>query len=92
MTRHHARRAIIVLEAPWELDDKDANRSSVLTFIEGVAKFAGDMEVLHANFYDKSSFKYALKCLCKTRYQNAIVYIAAHGGRGKSARFRCPIY
>ncbi|MGI4721121.1 MAG: hypothetical protein ACRYGO_08015 [Janthinobacterium lividum] len=83
MTRHHARRAIIVLEAPWELDDKDANRTSVLPFIEGVAKLAGDTEVLHANFYDGSSFAYALKCLCKTQYQNAIVYIAAHGWKGQ---------
>lgn len=83
MTRHHARRAIIVLEAPWELDDKDANLTSVLPFIEGVAKFAGDTEVLHANFYDKSSFGYALKCLCKVHYQNAIVYIAAHGWKGR---------
>jgi hypothetical protein len=83
MTRHHARRAIIVLEAPWELDAKDANRTSVLPFIEGVAKLAGDTEVLHANFYDESSFRYALKCLCKNRYQNAIVYIAAHGWKGR---------
>lgn len=37
------------------------------------------MEVFHANFYDKSSFKKALNCLAKTRYQNAIIYIAAHG-------------
>ena len=83
MKRQHSRRAIIVLEAPWELDDKDANRTSVLPFIEGIAKFAGDTEVLHANFYDKSSFNHALKCLCKAHYRNAIVYIAAHGSNGR---------
>lgn len=38
-------RAIIVLEAPWALDDTDANRTSVLPFVEGVAKYAGDTEV-----------------------------------------------
>jgi hypothetical protein len=83
MKRQHSGRAIIVLEAPWELDDKDANRTSVLPFIEGIAKFAGDTEVLHANFYDKSSFNHALKCLCKAHYRNAIVYIAAHGSNGR---------
>lgn len=76
-----AHRAIFVLESPWGLDKSDANRSSVLPFIEGIAKFAGDVEVLHANFYDKSSFGKALECLAKTRYENALVYIAAHGGK-----------
>jgi hypothetical protein len=50
-----------------------------MPFIEGVGKFAGDVEVFHANFYDKSSFKKALTCLAKTKYENALVYIAAHG-------------
>lgn len=76
---HSAGRAIFVLESPWNLDAGDANRTSVLPFIEGVAKFAGDMEVFHANFYDTSSFKKALQCLAKTRYENALIYIAAHG-------------
>lgn len=79
MKKPHAHRAILVLESPWGLDDADANRSSVIPFIEGVAKLAGDTEVFHANFYDKSSFAKALDCLCKTRYRNTTVYIAAHG-------------
>jgi len=83
MPKHHAHRAILVLEAPWSLDHSDANRSSVLPFIEGVAKYAGDTEVFHANFYDESSFRAALGCLCKTRYSNTIVYIAAHGSKRK---------
>lgn len=83
MPKHHANRAILVLESPWGVDDDDANRSSVLPFIEGVAKYAGDTEVFHANFYDKSSFRKALECLCKTRYSNTTVYIAAHGSRSK---------
>lgn len=76
---HSTRRAIFILESPWELDNGDANRTSVLPFIEGVGKFSGDVEIFHANFYDKSSFKKALSCLAKTRYENAVVYIAAHG-------------
>lgn len=83
MKKPHAHRAILVLESPWGLDDSDANRSSVLPFIEGVAKYAGDTEVFHANFYDVSSFKKALECLCKTKYSNTTVYIAAHGSAGK---------
>lgn len=77
--KHSAHRAIFVLESPWELDAGDANRTSVLPFIEGIGKFAGDVEVFHANFYDKSSFKKALSCLAKTKYENAVIYIAAHG-------------
>ena len=48
-----ARRAILVLESPWELDGTDMNRSSVLPFVEGVAKLAENTDVFHANFYDK---------------------------------------
>lgn len=78
---HSTSRAIFVLESPWELDAGDANRTSVIPFIEGVAKFSGDVEVLHANFYDESSFQKALACLTKTRYSNAILYVASHGSR-----------
>jgi len=84
MKIHHTHRAILVLESPWELDNEDANRSSVLPFIEGVAKLAGDTEVFYANFYDKSSFVKALNCLCKTKFQNTTVYVAAHGYKKKT--------
>lgn len=73
------RRAILVLESPWELDSHDANRSSVLPFIEGIAKLAENTDVFHANFYDLKSFKQALECLLKIEFCNAIVYVAAHG-------------
>lgn len=82
MPRKYANRAIIVLESPWELDSADANRSSVLPFIDGIAKLTGDTDVLHANFYDESSLLLAAQCLAKSRHRNAIVYIAAHGGGG----------
>lgn len=72
-------KAVLVLECPWGLDDGDTNRSSVLPFIDGIAKLAGDTEVFHANFYDKSSFTKALDYLCKIKFQSTVVYIAAHG-------------
>jgi len=84
--RQHANKAILILEQPWELDDGDANRSSVLPFIEGVAKMVGDIEVYHANFYDKRSFVKALDCLCKTKFKNTTVYIAAHGYKKKAGK------
>ncbi|MCA1773838.1 MAG: hypothetical protein LC677_15020, partial [Halomonas sp.] len=65
MSTRHASRAILVLESPWELDSQDANRSSVIPFVQGVAKLTGDTDVHHANFYDKKSFEMALECLCK---------------------------
>lgn len=79
MVRHSSRRAILVLECPWEMDDADSNRTSVAPFVEGISKLAGDTEVYHANFYDKSSFIKALDCLCKRRFENTTVYVAAHG-------------
>ena len=82
--RKHSNKAILILESPWELDSNDANRSSVLPFVEGVAKLVGDIEVYHANFYDESSFGKALDCLCKTRFKNTVVYIAAHGYKKKA--------
>lgn len=83
MPRNHANRAIIVLECPWELDARDANRSSVLPFLEGVAKLAGDTDVLHANFCDELSLIHAYNFLAKSRHKNAIMYIAAHGAHGQ---------
>jgi hypothetical protein len=83
MPKKYANRAIIVLESPWELDAADANRSSVLPFIDGIAKLTGDTDVLHANFYDASSLLLAAKCLAKSRHRNAIVYVAAHGSDGR---------
>lgn len=81
--KHRSSRAIFVLESPWELDDGDANRTSVLPFVEGVAKLSGDTEVLYANFYDESSFDKALSILAKCFYKNSIVYLAAHGLKNK---------
>lgn len=79
MSLRHASRAILVLESPWEMDDRDANRSSVIPFVEGVAKLTGDTDVHYANFYDEHSFDKALECLCKGELDSRIVYIAAHG-------------
>ena len=77
--------AVIVLENPWELDPTDAHRSSVLPFIEGVAKFHEDTRVYYANFYDKKSFSSALDILCKNDFDNIVVYIASHGQKNKLA-------
>lgn len=72
-------RAIYVLEGPWDLYDEDANKSSVLPFIEGMAKIYADVEVYHSRFYNKNSFCAALDAMCKLKHKNAIVYISAHG-------------
>ncbi len=75
--------AILVLESPWGLDEKDNNRSSVVPFMQGIAKYTGDTEVFHANFYDKKSFDYALDCITREGFKNTIIYIAAHGYEDK---------
>ena len=81
MAKNKSNKAILVLESPWQLDDGDANRSSVIPFIEGIAKLAGDTDVYYANFYDLASFRKAFECLCKLKHKNTIVYVAAHGHR-----------
>ncbi|MEL7895849.1 hypothetical protein [Vreelandella neptunia] len=50
MSIRHANRVILVLESPWELDDRDSNRSSVIPFVQWVAKLTGDTDVHYANF------------------------------------------
>lgn len=85
MSKKHesTRRAILVLESPWAMDKSDCYRASVLPFVEGIAKFAEETDVYHANFYDKKSFQQALSSLCTVRFSNAIVYVAAHGDPNK---------
>ena len=73
--------AILVLESPWKLDDHDAHRSSVLPFVQGIAKMHGNTEVYCLNFYNKNSFDLALECLCRQKFDNTIVYVAAHGSK-----------
>lgn len=75
--------AILILEAPWGLYDTDSNIASVLPFFEGMTKLYDNVDVFHANFYDIHSFELAFQHLAKTRYDNTIVYIAAHGYKGK---------
>lgn len=74
--------AILVLESPWEFG-ADPNRTSVLPFVEGIAKLHGNTEVYFANFYDDKSFEKALDCLCRVEFKNTIVYVAAHGDKRK---------
>ncbi|MCU6667387.1 hypothetical protein M8013_01235 [Enterobacteriaceae bacterium H4N4] len=76
-----SKNAILVLESPWKLDDYDANRSSVLPFVQGIAKMHGNTEVYSLNFYNKASFDLALECLCRQKFDNTIVYVAAHGSK-----------
>lgn len=78
-----SKNAILVFESPWKLDDYDANRSSVLPFVQGIAKMHGDTEVYSLNFYNKKSFEIALECLCRQKFDNTLVYIAAHGSKSR---------
>ncbi|MBM3071869.1 hypothetical protein HV346_21865 [Enterobacter sp. RHBSTW-00994] len=79
MPKSKSKNCVLVIESPWGLDDYDANRSSVVPFIQGIAKMQGDTEVYFLNFYNKKSFDIALECLCRQRFENTIVYVAAHG-------------
>ncbi len=76
-------RAILVFEGPWSLDEYDQNRSSVLPFVEGIAKYSHSVEVFHTRFYDLKSFKSALQELTKVKFTNTVVYICAHGWKNK---------
>lgn len=84
MATQRTKGAILVLESPWGLDKHDANRSSVRPFIEGMAKYAGDIEVCHTTFYDEHSFEVGLDKLCRTPFNNTLVYVAAHGSETRA--------
>lgn len=88
MSRYLSKRAILVLESPWELDETDANRTSVLPFVEGIGRLTGDTVVHYANFYDKSSFEKGLECLCKGNLKGRIVYVAAHGEKDRIGKVK----
>ncbi|MBU2329067.1 MAG: hypothetical protein KJ755_17220, partial [Alphaproteobacteria bacterium] len=73
------RSAVLILEGPWNLDESDRNRSSVLPFFEGMAKQFSDVDIVHSRYYDLHSFRSAFDELASHQYDNAIVYVAGHG-------------
>lgn len=79
--------AVIILESPWELCNRDVNRSSVLPFVTGIQRFTPKasvpFEVFHANFYNASSFKHALHTLTGCQDYRYILYVASHGSTKK---------
>lgn len=74
--------AILILEAPWELNETDQNTVSVLPFFEGLERLCGNFDLYHSHFYESKSFEMALDNLTRVKYENTYVYIACHG-RGK---------
>ncbi|WP_196207946.1 hypothetical protein [Citrobacter sp. Res13-Sevr-PEB04-36] len=79
MPKSKSSNCILVIESPWKLDEHDSNRTSVVPFIQGIARLQGDTEVYFLNFYNKKSFEIALECLCMQVFRNTVVYVAAHG-------------
>jgi len=73
------KKAVVILEGPWDLYRNDINKSSVLPFFDGMAKSFNDVEILHSRYYDKKSFDLALYALTSGNYKDVIVYICAHG-------------
>ncbi len=73
------RSAVLIMEGPWNLDDGDRNRSSVLPFFEGMAKQFSDVDIVHSRYYDLHSFRVAFDELTSHHYDEAIVYVAGHG-------------
>lgn len=71
--------ALIVLEAPWDLREKDQNVVSVLPFFQGLEKLNGDFDLYHSQFYEAKSFEMALNQLTKLDYKRYYIYVACHG-------------
>ena len=74
-----SKRAVLILEGPWNMDQHDANRSSVLPFFEGMAKQFHDVEVIYSRYYDLRSFRLALEEITAPEFKSSIIYIAGHG-------------
>lgn len=78
---------LLVLEQPWWPPKDDPKRSSVLPFLEGIARF-NNIELRYSTFYDAQGFKLALETdLTHTIEGRQILYIGMHGDwNKKSAR------
>lgn len=74
--------AILIFEAPWQLNEHDQNTVSVLPFFEGLQRLSGNFDLYHSHFYESTSFEMALENLTRVKYDKTYIYIASHG-RGK---------
>lgn len=71
--------AILILEAPWQLNENDQNTVSVLPFFEGLERLSGKFDLYHSHFYESKSFEMALDNLTRVHYERCYIYIACHG-------------
>lgn len=76
-------KALIILEQPWWDLGENPEQASVLPFLQGLDRLLPKVRVYHATFFDLASFDRALKHLASVKEDNAIVYVACHGGGGR---------
>lgn len=74
-----SKNALIILERPWNLSQRDRNVVSVLPYFQGLERFNEKFDLYHSNFYEAKSFDMALDELTQLNYKNYFVYIACHG-------------
>jgi len=55
------KKALLVLENPWEIPADNPKRSSVFPFLQGLEKLLNNFNLYYSNFYDDSGFRKALK-------------------------------
>lgn len=76
-------KALIILEQPWWDLGEDPEQVSVLPFLQGLDRLLPKVRIYHATFFDLPSFDSALEHLASAKEENAIIYVACHGGGGR---------
>jgi len=74
--------AVLVLEHPWFRISVDPAQTSIMPFLDGLARL-DDLKIFHATFFDTRSLGQALEHLMDARHlegvKKVIVYVASHG-------------
>lgn len=77
--------AVVILEGHWFDFDSHPGQVSNAPFLEGVCRLANNVSTYRLNFYDAGSFSHALKAAETVSASRVILYIGAHGSKGRVA-------
>lgn len=86
-TRHARSRreqiALVILEDTWYAYDDNPGQASNAPFLEGLCRFVDTARCYRLNFYDANSFELALQKAVSVSELRIVLYIGAHGTKGK---------
>jgi hypothetical protein len=75
--------ALVILEDIWFDFDDNPGQASNAPFLEGLCRFSDRARSYRLNFYDAGSFRKALQTALTVPEERIILYIGAHGSKGR---------